>query len=70
MCFKISIYLITLGAMGIIKAVISEVSNDSNQAFGIAVLGLAYGSGLISGQVVSSVMSDPIGQYNLTIDSK
>ena len=58
------------GAVGTIKAVISEVSDNSNQAFGVAIVGLSWGAGIILGPAVSGAISDPIGQYNLTIESK
>ena len=63
-------YLSLSGAIGTIKAVISEVSDDSNQALGIAMIGLAWGVGIIIGPAVSGALSDPIGQYNLTVKSK
>ena len=56
--------------MGNVKAVVSEVSDDSNQAFGLSLVGASWGLGIIIGPAVSGVVSDPIGQYNLTIDSK
>lgn len=52
------------------KAVLSEVSDDSNQAFGITILGAASGAGYILGPAVASVVADPVGQYNLTLASK
>ena len=52
------------------KAVLSEVSDNSNQAFGIAILGTAWGSGYILGPAISGAIADPVGQYNLTIDGK
>lgn len=52
------------------RAIISEVSDDSNQAFGIAVMGAAWGIGYVLGPAVGGTIADPIGQYNLTITSK
>ena len=52
------------------KAVISEVSDDSNQAFGLSLLGVAFGTAYILGPAVAGVIADPIGQYNLTITGK
>ena len=36
----------------------------------MALLTSAYGTGLIIGPAVSGVIADPIGQYNLTIESE
>ena len=60
----------TTGVVPACKAAVSEVSDDSNQAFGIAVLGTAVGTGNILGPAVSGAIADPVGQYNLTISSK
>ena len=49
---------------------LSEVSDNSNQAFGLALLGTAWGTGYIVGPAISGALADPIGQYNLTITSK
>ena len=53
--------------MTTVKAVISESSDDSNQALGMTVITSAYGTGLILGPAVAGAIADPIGQYNLTI---
>ena len=47
-----------------------EASDDRNQAFGLSVLGAAWGCGLIIGPALSGALADPIGQYNLTITSE
>ena len=52
------------------KAVLSEVSSDQNHAVGMAVITTSYGAGLVIGPAVSGVIADPIGQYNLTINSE
>ena len=52
------------------KAVISEVSDDSNQAIGITLVGTAFGTGYILGPAVAGAIADPVGQYNLTITSE
>ncbi len=62
--------MIISGAVGTCKAVISEASDDSNQSLGVALLGTSFGLGIILGPAVSGFISDPIGQYNLTIDSE
>ena len=56
--------------MGTTKAVLSESSDDSNQALSMVILTSALGTGLILGPAVSGAISDPIGQYNLTITSR
>ena len=63
-------YLSALGNVGTTKAVLSESSDDSNQALSMAILTSALGTGLILGPAVSGAISDPIGQYNLTITSR
>ncbi len=52
------------------KAIVSEVSDDSNQAMGITMIGTAWGAGLLIGPALSGVIADPIGQYNLNITSE
>ena len=49
---------------------VSEVSDNSNQPIGIAVVGVAEGFGYVIGPAVGGAIADPIGQYNLTISSK
>ena len=66
-------YYIGLRRVGVIpisKAIVSEVSDNSNQAFGVALLGTAWGLALVIGPAVSAAISDPIGQYNLTVESE
>lgn len=61
---------LSAGVVCISKAVISEVSDDSNQAIGITLVGTAFGSGYIIGPAVAGAIADPVGQYNLTITSE
>ena len=49
---------------------VSEVSDDRFQAFGVSIIGAAWSMGFIIGPAVSGAIADPIGQYNLTISSK
>ena len=58
------------GVLTSCKAAISEVSDDSNQALGITIVGAAWGMGYIVGPAVSGALADPIGQYHLNITSK
>ncbi len=52
------------------KAILSEVSDNTNQGFGISLIGTAWGVGTVLGPAVSGAIADPIGQYNLTITSE
>ena len=67
---KFELYCVVSGMISSCKAAISEVSDDSNQALGITIVGAAWGIGYIVGPAVSGAIADPIGQYNLTITSK
>ena len=51
----------------ILLAVLSESSDNSNHAFGMSVITCAMSTGYVFGPAVSGALSDPIGQYNLTI---
>ena len=57
------------GLISACKAVISEASDDSNQAIGMTVVGAAWGIGYIVGPAMSGALADPIGQYNITSKS-
>ena len=57
------------GLISACKAVISEASDDSNQALGMTVVGAAWGIGYIVGPAMSGALADPIGQYNITSKS-
>ncbi len=63
-------YCVCAGVNLTCKAVISDVSDDSNQALGFGVLGAAWGFGYIIAPAVGGAIADPIGQYNLTITSE
>ena len=58
------------GTLTSVKAMVSEISDDRFQAFGLSVIGAAWSLGYIIGPAVSGAIADPIGQYNLTISSK
>ena len=51
-------------------ASLSESSDNSNQAIGIATLTSAFDTGLVIGPSLSGAIAEPIRQYNLTISSK
>ena len=55
---------------GTVRAVVSENSDDSNHAFGMSLMSTAITSGFIFGPAVAGTTSDPIRQYNLTINSE
>ena len=61
---------IFLGVVTASKAVVSEVTDDKNQAVGINIIGAAWGIGFILGPAASAAVADPIGQYSLNITSK
>ena len=69
MCFFHTLLSLT-GMVGTIKASLSESSNNSNQVIGIAILTSAFGTGLVIGPSLSGAIADPIGQYNLIINSE
>lgn len=59
-----------LGIVGTVKTIVSESSTDKTQAFGLSLLASAFGFGLIVGPALSGAVSDPINQYNITLNSK
>ena len=59
-----------VGIVGTAKAVLSESSNDQNQAFGMSLLACSWGLGLIIGPALSGISADPLGQYNISLSSK
>ena len=59
-----------LGIVAASKAVVSEVTDDKNQAVGINIIGAAWGIGYILGPATAAAVADPIGQYSLNITSK
>ena len=59
------VYVCT-GCTPTVKAVVSESSDDKNQAFGISVLATAVTMGYIVGPAVSGVIADPVQEYNIT----
>eukprot|EP00731_Ephydatia_muelleri_P025353 Em0017g436a len=58
---------ITNGIIGTGKAVLSESSNDENQAFGMSLLACSWGLGLVIGPALSGISADPLGQYNISL---
>lgn len=52
------------------KAIVSEISDDSTQAMGMAVLGAAWNAGYLVAPAVAAVAADPIGLYNITVTSE
>ena len=55
-----------VGCTATVKAVVSESSDDSNQAFGVSILTTALTLGYIIGPAVSGVIADPVQEYNIT----
>ena len=58
------------GIIGTGKAVLSESSNDENQAFGMSLLACSWGLGLVIGPALSGISADPLGQYNISLGSE
>ena len=67
--FTYSISFLHAGLITACKAVISEASDDTNQALGMTIVGAAWGIGYIVGPAMSGALADPIGQYNITSKS-
>ena len=68
--YNTSLLFSAQGIVGTLKASLSESSDNTNQAFGMAVLTSAFGTGLVIGPALSGAIADPVGQYNLNITSK
>jgi len=67
----VDMYTLCLSALAVTsRTVMSEVSNNQNQACGVSLMMAAWGMGYIIGPAVSSAIANPIGQYNLTITSE
>lgn len=60
---------VCIGILVTVRAVISESSSDSNQAFGLSILTFSWLLSVVISSAVSGVTADPIGQYNLTLSS-
>ena len=58
------------GVIVVLRAVISESSTNTNQAFGFSVLTFSWMSAAMMAPLFSGLSADPIGQYNLTLSSK
>ena len=72
LCTQVRVYIQYILSTGLItacKAVISEASDDTNQALGMTIVGAAWGIGYIVGPAMSGALADPIGQYNITSKS-
>lgn len=51
------------GIIGTTKAVLGDVSDDSNQAIGLAVLSVGWGSGILLGPSIGGYLSEPVKKY-------
>ena len=63
-------YCVSKGILVVVRAVISESSSDSNQAFGLSILTFSWLLAVVMSSALSGVTADPIGQYNLTLSSR
>ena len=61
---------VSKGILVVVRAVISESSSDSNQAFGLSILTFSWLLAVVMSSALSGVTADPIGQYNLTLSSR
>ena len=53
------------GNMATIKAVVSEVTDKSNEAFGFSLLTLAWGLGTLASMSIGGLLYDPVNQWHL-----
>ena len=70
MCVSVLMNYINVGILVTVRAVISESSNDANQAFGFSIITFSWLLAVVVSSAVSGVTADPIGQYNLTLPSR
>ena len=52
-----------LGLLGASKAAIADVSDNTNQAKGMAYVTAAWGMGLVAGQALGGLLAEPVRQY-------
>eukprot|EP00731_Ephydatia_muelleri_P025369 Em0017g452a len=57
------------GVIVVLRAVISESSTNTNQAFGFSVLSFSWMTAAVFAPLFSGLSADPIGQYNLTLSN-
>ena len=51
------------GIIGTAKAILGDVSDDTNQAFGLSLLSVGWGSGLLLGPAIGGYLSEPCNKY-------
>ncbi|XP_062597374.1 uncharacterized protein LOC134258806 [Saccostrea cucullata] len=51
------------GTASISKAILYEVSDDSNQATGLSIVAMSWGAGIILGPAVGGILSNPASRY-------
>lgn len=62
MCFRILAGLLN-GNLGVAKSAIGELTDKSNQAKAISLMGLFFGLGTVIAPIVGGFLSDPAGNY-------
>ena len=66
---NINVSLFYSGILSTSNTIMAESSTDKSRAFGMTLLSTGWSLGMIVGPAVSGVLADPIGQYNLTLNS-
>ncbi|XP_061196699.1 uncharacterized protein LOC133204975 [Saccostrea echinata] len=51
------------GTASIAKAILYEISDDSNQATGLSIVAMSWGAGIILGPAVGGILSNPAFRY-------
>ena len=51
------------GIIGTAKAVLGDISDDTNQPIGFALLSVGWGSGLLLGPAIGGYLSEPAKKY-------
>ena len=51
------------GTVGTAKTMLYEISDDTNQAVGMSLLGMSWGAGVILGPTIGGLLASPAGKY-------
>ena len=51
--------------IGTNKVILGDISDDTNQAFGLAILASGWGGGLLLGPAIGGYLSEPAKKYPL-----
>lgn len=61
-CFRFLVGVFN-GIIGTTKAILGDISDDSNQAVGCAFLSAGWGSGLLVGPAIGGYLAEPVKKY-------